>query len=92
MQRFKEAAQDRAMTIDRLEKTIVDLCALIGVATRCSIARCGVPETTTYQLHTNQLLFHGVATKLVPNPGFTGLTCLGPVPTEELAARYRGIS
>lgn len=67
---------------------MVDLCALIGVATRCSIARCGVPEITTYQLHTNQLLFHGVATKLVPSPG---LTCLGPVPTEELAARYRGI-
>ncbi|UKZ67094.1 uncharacterized protein TrAtP1_008256 [Trichoderma atroviride] len=62
---------------------MVDLCALTKVATRC-----GVPEITTYQLHTNQLLFHGVATKLVPNPG---LACLGPVPTEELAARYRGI-
>lgn len=70
---------------------MVDLCALIGVATRCSIARCGVPEITTYQLHTNQLLFHGVVTKLVPNPGLTS-SCLDPVPTEEVAARYRGIS
>jgi hypothetical protein len=67
---------------------------LIGVATRCSIARCDVPEITTYQLHTNQSLFRGAATKPVPSPDPTGLTCLGPVPTEELVARYyyRGIS
>lgn len=69
---LKGAAQEGSPWPSIDGERVVDLCALIGVATRCCIARCGVPEITTH-LTTNYCCAMVSPSMLQAIPGIAGL-------------------